>query len=412
MQSQYQYHRLANGIRVIHRQIPGQISHCGLMVETGSRDERDDESGMAHFIEHMIFKGTQSRRAFHLMSRIENVGGELNAYTSKEETCIHTSFLSPYYERSLDVFSDVAFRSVFPEKEITKEKEVVLDEINSYNDSPAELIFDDFEDQLFDKHPLGRNILGDEAHVKGFSRRDIFHFVKRNYDTEKMVIASVGQIDFVKLLALVEKYFGSIPSAHRIGQRKKFETYQPSRKEMKKSSYLSHCMIGNLAFSRSDPRKFTLLLLNNLLGGPAMNSRLNLGIREKYGFAYSIESTVQTYFDTGWFGIYLGTDQKYIDRGLSLINKELQKLSSKKLGLLQLQRAKQQFIGQLSLNYESPLNEMLGIAKNHLYNHKVKSPEEIVSLINKIQAEDVLAVAVEVFEPSMQSTLIYESKES
>ncbi|MBE0651100.1 MAG: insulinase family protein [Bacteroidales bacterium] len=406
----YQYYQLKNGIRIVHRQIAGQISHCGLMVDTGSRDEQEQENGMAHFIEHMIFKGTQKRKAYHIISRIENVGGELNAYTSKEETCIYASFLSPYYDRSLEIFADVAFHSTFPEKEIEKEKDVVLDEINSYQDNPAELILDDFEDLLFDGHPLGRNILGDQSHVEAFTKKDIFRFIKRNYDTRKMVISSVGQIDFEKLVRLVRKYFEDIPENKKEVIRPAFENYTPSRKVIQKQSYLSHCLTGNIAFSINHPQKMSLLLLNNLLGGPAMNSRLNLGIREKYGFAYTIESTVQTYSDTGFFGVYLGTDAKHVDKSLVLVKLELDKLRKQKLGTLQLTRAKQQFKGQIALNDELPLNEMLEVAKAFLYKESVNDSETIFRLIDAITAEDILEVASVVFEPSSQSTLIYNNK--
>ncbi len=407
----YQYYQLKNGIRIIHRQIPGQVSHCGLMVDTGSRDEQEQENGMAHFIEHMIFKGTQKRKAFHIISRIEHVGGELNAYTSKEETCIYASFLSPFYERSLEIFADVAFHSVFPEREIEKEKDVVLDEINSYQDNPAELIFDDFESLLLDGHSLGRNILGDKEHVQAFTRKDIFRFVNRNYDTRKMVISSVGQIDFQELIRMVRKYFETIPVNKREVVRPVFEHYVPSRKVISKPSYLSHCMTGNMAFPFHHPKKMTLLLLNNLLGGPAMNSRLNLGIREKYGFAYTIESTVQTYSDTGFFGVYLGTDAKHVERSLELVQRELDKLRKQKLGILQLTRAKQQFKGQVALNDEAPLNEMLDVAKAYLYKDHVNDSETVFRLVDAITSEDVLEVAAQILDPAAQSTLIYENRE-
>lgn len=407
----YQYYQLKNGIRIVHRQISGQISHCGLMVDTGSRDEQEQENGMAHFIEHMIFKGTRKRKAYHIISRIENVGGELNAYTSKEETCIYASFLSPFYERSLEIFADVAFHSVFPEKEIEKEKDVVLDEINSYQDNPAELIFDDFENLLFDGHPLGRNILGDRSHVESFTRKDIFRFVNRNYDTRKMVISSVGQIDFDALVRLVRKHFEDIPENKKEVLRPSFENYMPSRKVVQKQSYLSHCMTGNIAFPFHHPRKMTLLLLNNLLGGPAMNSRLNLGIREKYGFAYTIESTVQTYSDTGFFGVYLGTDEKHVEKSLELVQQELDKLRKQKLGTLQLTRAKQQFKGQVAMNDEVPLNEMLDVAKAFLYKDSVNDSEKVFKLVDAITSEDILEVASIIFDPVAQSTLIYVNRE-
>lgn len=381
------------------------------MVDTGSRDELEKESGMAHFVEHMIFKGTKRRKAYHIISRIENMGGELNAYTSKEETCVYASFLSPYYDRSLEIFADVAFHSVFPEKEIEKEKEVVLDEINSYQDSPAELIFDDFENLLFDGHPLGRNILGDPLRVKAFTKKDIFRFVNRNYDTRKMVIASVGQIHFEKLIQLVRKYFEGIPENKKEVVRPVFDKYLPSRKVVQKQSYLSHCMTGNIAFPFNHPQKMTLLLLNNLLGGPAMNCRLNLEIREKYGFAYTIESTVQTYSDTGFFGVYLGTDVKHIEKSLELVQHELDKLRKQKLGTLQLTRAKQQFKGQIAMNYDAPLNEMLDVAKAFLYKDRVDDTTEIFQQADAISAKEILDVASQIFDPEAQSTLIYENKE-
>ena len=409
---EYQYHQLSNGIKIIHRELPGVVAHCGLMVNTGSRDEAEHENGMAHFIEHLIFKGTKKRKAYHVLSRIENVGGELNAYTTKEETCIYASFLHPYYDVSLELFADVAFNSVFPVKEIKKEKDIIIDEINSYNDSPAELIFDDFEALIFNGHPLAGNILGDTEHVRRFRKKDVLDFVKRKYSTSQMVLASVGQIKFDKLVQLVEKYFGHIKPAETDNKRIPFTGYKAQIKKVDKESYQSHCMVGNLAYRSNHPKKMTLLLLNNLLGGPALNSRLSLGIREKYGFAYGIESVYQPYSDTGMFGIYLGTDPAYVDKGIELVIREMKKLAGKKLGNIQLQRAKRQLIGQLAINYESKLNEMLAIAKSHLNNPQVKTYEEILSEIEKITAEDVLEVANEVFHPDDMSVLIYNAREN
>ena len=337
------------------------------MVNTGTRDEAEHESGMAHFIEHMVFKGTKKRSAWHVLSRIENVGGELNAFTTKEETCIHASFLSPFYEKCIELFADITFHSVFPEKEIKKEKDVVIDEINSYNDNPAELIYDDFEGQLFKNHPLGRNILGTLETVEKFSRKDIFRFIKKNYSTNQMVLASVGDIDFSKLIRLVEKYFGTIPQSEKETKRILFTNYNLMVEQFEKDSYLTHLMIGNQAYPRIHPRKSGLILLNNLLGGPALNTRLNLAIREKYGIGYTIESVYQPYSDTGVFAIYLGIDKKQLDKSIFLVKQELKKLREVKLGEIQLHRLKRQTIGQLAIGHESRMNEMLGIAKSHLY---------------------------------------------
>lgn len=408
---EYQQHILTNGIKIIHRRVPGNVSHCGLMVNTGSRDELENESGLAHFIEHMIFKGTRKRKAYHVLSRIENVGGDLNAFTTKEETCVYASFLSQYYDQSLELFADVAFNSTFPQKEIVKEKDVIIDEINSYNDSPSELIFDEFEEQVFKGHPIGRNILGDIDSVNRLKRTDIFRFVKRNYSTSQIVISSVGNIEFKRLVRMVEKYFGHIKSSPEGIQRKKFSEYEKSLVVDKKDSYLTHAITGNIAYSRQEPKRLPLALLTNLLGGPALNTRLNLSIREKHGYAYSIEASFQPYSDTGLFIIYIGSDKKHINPSLRLVNKELKKLQDTKLGTIQLQRAKKQIIGQLALSFESGLSEMLGIAKSHVHNSPVKSLDQIIEEIEGIAPEELLEVSNEIFNQNDLSTLIYKARD-
>lgn len=408
----YQYHILKNGIRVIHRQANSIVSHCGLIVGTGSRDELPKESGMAHFIEHMIFKGTGRRKAYHVLSRIENFGGDLNAYTTKEETCIYASYLSPYYERSIELFADVVFNSVFPSKEMEKEKSIILDEINSYNDSPAEQIFDDFESLLFKGHPLAANILGTPETVNKFKRNDIFRFLKRNYRINNMVIASVGDISFDRLLKLLEKYFEGFEASDQKIEREPFENYNPISKTVKNGSYLSHLIIGSEAYSRNNDKRFSLLLLNNILGGPALNSRLNLSLREKYGYAYSIESIFQPYSDTGVFAIYLGTDNKNIDKSIKVVKKELKLLRDQKLGTAQFSRAKKQLSGQLAIQYELRLNEMLSIAKSHLYRPVIKSLDEFLMEIEKLSTNSLMEAANEVFDEKQLSMLIFEGKEN
>jgi len=407
----YQYYILENGIRIIHRQVSGNVSHCGLMVNTGSRDELENESGMAHFIEHMIFKGTKKRKAYHVLSRIENIGGDLNAFTTKEETCIYASFLSPYYLQSLELFADVAFSSTFPQKEIAKEKDVIIDEINSYNDSPAEMIYDDFEDLIFRNHPLGRNILGNIESVKKIRRNDIFRFVKNNYSTRQMVIASVGNIEFRKLITYVQKYYGHIKNSARVHERKEFSNYTRLNLSEKKDSYLTHAVLGNIGYARSHPQRLALALVTNLLGGPALNSRLNLSIREKYGLAYTIEASYQPYSDTGLFSIYIGSDKNHIDRSIKLAFRELKKLRDKRLGSVQLHRAKKQVIGQLAIGFESRLSEMLGIAKSHLHESAVKSLDQIIQEIEAIGAGEMLEVSNEIFTAYNMSSLIYTARE-
>ncbi len=403
----YQYTKLKNNIRIVHHETNGSVAHCGVVINAGSRDELPDENGLAHFIEHIIFKGTKNRKAYHILSRLENVGGDLNAYTAKEETFIYASFINQHYERSLELFSDILFNSTFPEKEIQKEKDVVLDEINSYKDSPSELIFDEFEEVLFKGHPIGGSILGSPEAVKGFNKEVIVRFIQRNYLTDSFVIASVGNIRLEKLVALAERYFGNIPSVSSEGQRKIFQTYLPENKTELKSNFQVHCVLGNLAYSLKDEKRTAMALLNNILGGPGMNSRLNLSIRERYGYCYNIESHFQPYSDTGYFNIYLGTDNGYLEKSIQLIYKELKSLREKPLGTLQLHRAKQQIIGQLAISLESRLNEMISIGKSHLFFDEVDTFDAIQKKIDRITASGLREVANEIFRPEQFSMLTY-----
>lgn len=405
----YQKYILDNGLKIIHKKISNGVAHCGLIINAATRDENDDENGIAHFIEHMIFKGTKKRKPFHILSRMENVGGELNAYTSKEETSIYASFIPQYYERAIELIYDITFHSVFPEKEIKKEKDVVIDEINSYRDNPSEEIYDDFENLLFDGHPMGKNILGTRDQVKGFNRGKIVEFIHKNYLADQMVIASVGNIDFNKLKKLCEKYFLNIPNKPRKIKRNPFENYQSKTRIESKNVFLSHGCIGNIAFSMHDKKRLPMVLLNNILGGPGMNSRLNLGVREKYGFTYSIDSQYMPYTDTGVFSIYLGTDKGYMEKSIELVHKELKKLRSHPLGVLQLKRAKQQLIGQLAISFESNLNEMLSVGRAFLHLGHVKTFTEVCQKINLISSTELTEVAEEVFAPGNLSTLIFKS---
>ncbi len=403
----YQYHQLENGIRIIHKQTASQVAHCGVAINAGSRDENEDENGIAHFIEHLIFKGTKRRKAFHVLSRLENVGGDLNAYTSKEETFVYASFLTRYYDRSLELFADILFNSIFPEKEIRKEKDVVLDEINSYKDAPSELIFDEFEELLYDDHPIGRCILGTPDRVKRFSRKDVVAFMQRNYRPDHLVISSVGNISFDKLIRLVEKYFGYIAAATSQNNREPFGNYRPAKQKSAKSNYQVHCVLGNIAYDLKNEKKNALALLANVLGGPGMNSRLNLGIREKYGYCYNIEAHYQPYSDTGNFHIYLGTDNGFLDKSVRLVFKELKTMREKAMGTLQLHRAKQQIIGQMAISLESSLNEMISIGKSHLFFEHVDSFDEIIHKVEKLTAADLLETANEIFLPDEFTILTY-----
>ncbi len=403
----YQYHRLKNGIRIIHKNVNSPVAHCGVVIDAGSRDELENEKGIAHFIEHLIFKGTQKRKAYHILSRMENVGGDLNAYTSKEETFVYASFLQRHYQRALELFADILFNSTFPEKEITKEKDVVLDEINSYKDSPSELIFDEFEELLYNYHPIGSNILGTPESVNRFNRNDIRKFMQRNYLADRLVISSVGNIAFNKLVGIVKRYFSHISTPSSQNGRTGFNDYQPESLTAPKSNYQVHCVLGTPAFDVQDDRKTTLALLTNLLGGPGMNSRLNLGIREKYGYCYAIEAHYQPYSDTGNFHIYLGTDNGFLEKSLKLIDKELKRFREHRMGVLQLHRAKRQIIGQLAISLESNVSEMISIGKSHLFFDEVDTFQQIAQKVENISASDVMEVANAIFVPGQFSRLTY-----
>ena len=335
-------HTLENGIRLVHYRTNGLVAHCGLIINIGSRDETDQEHGIAHFIEHMLFKGTKKRKAYHILSCLEDVGGELNAYTTKEETAVHASFLKEDYERAIELLSDIIFNSTFPEKEIEKEKDVVIEEINSYLDNPAELIFDDFEEQLFLNQPIGWNILGTQESVRSFSGEKISGFVADNYNTNQMVFCSIGNISDDKVIKLFKTYFSKVFTTYRSDRKVTNWKYKPSSVIKKKDTYQNHCIIGNLAYNLKDKRRMGMYLLNNILGGQGMNSRLNLSLREKNGLAYNVESSYNAYSDTGVFLIYFGTDSQYLERSISITMAEMKKLRESKLGVIQLSKAKKQ----------------------------------------------------------------------
>jgi len=403
----FDYYTLGNGIRLIHYPSAGKVAHLGIIINTGSRDENINQLGIAHFIEHVIFKGTHKRKAYHVISRLEDVGGEIDAYTTKEETCIYASFLKEYTSRTMELFADIVFNSSFPDKELTKEKEVILDEINSYKDSPAELIFDDFEELIFNGHPIGRNILGDAKLLKKFSRSNIVEFMAQNYHTNQMVVCVVGDIKFAHLARWAEKYFGSFPSNLRTEQRLGLNGYHPENKVIKKSTHQSHCIVGNRAYDIKSPKRLPLELLNNILGGPGMNSRLNLALRERHGYTYNIESFYNPYTDTGIVGIYFGTEPEKVEKSLKIIHQEIKKLQTQSLGILQLDRAKKQMIGQMAISSENHSNLMLNIGRSYLLFDKVDTLETVYEKIQAVTSQQLLEVANEIFEPSKLSSLTY-----
>lgn len=405
---EYQVHTLPNGIRLVHKQVNSPVAHTGLFIHAGSRDEKEEEHGIAHLIEHMLFKGTIRRKSYHILSRMEDVGGEINAYTTKEETVIHSTFFSEYYMRALELISDIAFHSCFPAQELKKEKEIILDEINSYKDSPSELIFDEFEELLFDGNPLGRNILGDEALLKTFESGDLMSFIENNYSTEQMVVSSVGNIGFARLVKMFESLFGAV-NMKKPGTREKMDCpYEPVVKKTDRKTYQAHCIIGNLAYDIRHRKRLTLALLNNVLGGPGLNTRLNLALRERKGLAYAVDSLYTPYTDTGNLTIYFGSDKSQIEACIRIILKELKIIRSKPLSHAQLLKAKRQIMGQIAIASEINENHMLSMGKSIMIFDRFDSLEETGRKIEGITDRQLLEVANEVLDPDRLSYLIYE----
>ncbi len=406
----YQTHTLDNGIRLVHKHWPSMVANCGVIINTGSRDEKAREKGMAHFIEHTLFKGTRHRKAWHILSRIENMGGAMNAFTTKEETCIYSTFLRQDYGRVLELFADISTNSTFPVKEIEKEKEIVLDEIDSYLDNPSEAIFDEFEELLFQGHPLGTNILGTPDHVRSFTRKHILRFMKHNYYADQTVICSVGDIPFSRFIRLAEKYYGTISTEKSKKTRIPFNGKPGFQQEKKRSNHQVHTIMGCPAHAWNHANMYSMSMVNHVLGGAGMSNRLNMNISEKYGFCYNLESIYQPYSDTGTFMIYMGTHPGYMEKTISLVKKEMQKMREIKLGTLQLHRAKKQLAGQLAIGNESPLNQMFSMGRSMLLYNKAIPVEQAIQKVENLTSETILETANEVLAPDNLCRLSYKLK--
>ncbi|ARS37594.1 M16 family metallopeptidase [Pontibacter actiniarum] len=404
----YHIHTLPNGIRVVHKQVlHTKIAHSGFIMDIGSRDELPQEQGLAHFWEHMAFKGTQKRKSFHILNRLEAVGGELNAYTTKEKVCFYSSVLDKHFEKSFELLTDITFHSTFPEKEIEKERGVILEEMSMYLDTPEEAIVDEFDAVVFDGHPLGNNILGTKESVSGFMKQDFRNFIDRNLSTDALVFCSVSNLPFEKVVKLAEKYLSDIPRIEKPIHRLPFNSYVPKAITIEKPISQAHCVLGCPAYALADDRRIPFFMLNNLLGGPGMNSRLNLAVREKHGLVYTIDSNYATYIDTGLLSIYFGTEKKQLKRTTSLVLKELRKLREKPLGSLQLHTAKEQLMGQLAMAEESNIGLMMMIGKSILDQGKVESLNEIFDQIKSITSGDLVDIANDVLREEHLSFLNY-----
>lgn len=398
---------LPNGLRFIHKQTDSNVSYCGFFVNAGTRDERADQFGMAHFTEHMLFKGTEKRKSYHIINRMENVGGELNAYTNKEETVIYSVFIEEHIERAIELLTDLTFHSNFPQKELDKETDVIIDEINSYEDSPSELIYDEFENLIFKNHSLGHLILGEEDLLKKFKTEHVRKFVNDHYTTDEIIFFSMGKTPAKKVINLLEKYVGAITCSSSANQRMIPSFLKGETLTFEKGTSQAHTIIGTYSYPILNEKRKALSLLNNILGGPGMNSRLNISLREKRGYVYSVESSLTNYSDTGVFSIYFGGDQRNQQKCTELVLKELEKFRTTKLSSSQLASAKKQYIGQIGISHSLQENVALALAKNYLYYGKWHSEAEIIASVENISAENLLETANEVFLPENLFCLQY-----
>ncbi|WP_312788895.1 pitrilysin family protein [Sphingobacterium sp.] len=404
---EYEIIRLSNGIRVVFQYQNVPVTHVCMVINAGSRDESAGKFGVAHFIEHLLFKRTERRSTQQIINHLESVGGDLNAYTTKEYTCVHASMLRPYLDRALDLFEDIFFHSTFPEIEMDKEKSVIVDEMASYLDSPEESIVDDFEDLIFQGSGLGHNILGIEDQLLALQKNDIEEFMRSNYDTHDMVIGITGNYSLKEVERLLHKVFGKVAENGIIRTRDDVNPIIEQHIAIAKPINQVHYMLGSLAYGYRDERKTGLLLLNNMLGGMGMGSILNLSIREKYGIAYTIESNYAIFSDTGLFSIYLGTDEEKVEKAKKLVFKELAKMCEQPLSDVKVKKAKQKFIGQIALTEENRMSMIISAAKNVMDYDRVILLDEVIEKIQGLTNDELLGIAQDVFDPKKMLSLSF-----
>ena len=455
----YNTYTLDNGLRIIHLPSDSQVVYCGYQINAGTRNEEPGEEGLAHFCEHVTFKGTERRKAWHILNCLESVGGDLNAYTNKEGTVYYSAILKEHIARAVDLLSDIVFHSVYPQAEIDKEVEVICDEIESYNDSPAELIYDEFENILFKGSPLGHNILGTAEQVRAFKTEDALRFTQKLYRPDNAIFFAYGDIDFKKLVKLIQKALGECPKGRELAcstdcksaetpteeriaektpteeriaektptgetpteemeagdanhkvQSSKFKVQSKVAGQtivMQKNTHQAHVMIGTRAYDVNDDRRMPLYLLNNMLGGPGMNAKLNLALREHNGLVYTVESTMVAYGDTGTWSIYFGCDEHDVKRCLRLVRKELDKFMQKPLSDAQLKAAKKQIKGQIGVACDNRENFALDFGKSFLHYGWEKNVDRLYEQVDEITAAQIQAVAQELFDKDRLTTLIF-----
>ena len=419
----YNTYTLDNGLRIIHLPSDSKVVYCGYQINAGTRNEEPGEEGLAHFCEHVTFKGTERRKAWHILNCLESVGGDLNAYTNKEGTVYYSAILKEHIARAVDLLTDIVFHSVYPQAEIDKEVEVICDEIESYNDSPAELIYDEFENIIFKGSPLGHNILGTAEQVRSFKTEDALRFTRKLYRPNNAIFFAYGDIDFKKLVRLLKKSF--LSEERRVKSEKfnspeaqaqfniqhsTFNTqhsFEGQTIVMQKNTHQAHVMIGTRAYDVNDSRRMPLYLLNNMLGGPGMNAKLNLALREHNGLVYTVESTMVAYGDTGVWSIYFGCDEHDVKRCLRLVRKELDKFMQKPLSEAQLKAAKKQIKGQIGVACDNRENFALDFGKSFLHYGWEKNVDRLYEQVDEITTEQIQAVAQELFDRDRLTTLIF-----
>ena len=459
LEMKYNTYTLDNGLRIIHLPSDSKVVYCGYQINAGTRNEEPGEEGLAHFCEHVTFKGTERRKAWHILNCLESVGGDLNAYTNKEGTVYYSAILKEHIARAVDLLSDIVFHSVYPQAEIDKEVEVICDEIESYNDSPAELIYDEFENILFKGSPLGHNILGTAEQVRAFKTEDALRFTRKLYRPDNAIFFAYGDIDFKKLVKLIQKALGECPKGRELAcstdcksaetptderiaeetptkeritegtptgetpteemeagdanhkvQSSKFNVQSKVAGKtivMQKNTHQAHVMIGTRAYDVNDDRRMPLYLLNNMLGGPGMNAKLNLALREHNGLVYTVESTMVAYGDTGTWSIYFGCDEHDVKRCLRLVRKELDKFMQKPLSDAQLKAAKKQIKGQIGVACDNRENFALDFGKSFLHYGWEKNVDRLYEQVDEITAAQIQAVAQELFDKDRLTTLIF-----
>ncbi|MFR9603575.1 MAG: pitrilysin family protein [Rikenellaceae bacterium] len=402
---EFYIYQLPNGIKGIHRQTKSGVTHCALLINSGTRDERVGEYGLAHYTEHALFKGTEHRKAYQINCRLENLGGELNAFTTKEDTTIHATTLRGDFTKAVELISDVAFHSTFPDHEMEREKEVIFEEINTYKDSPSELIYDTFEEMMFEGSELGRNILGVKRDIKKFKGDSIRNFTRRTYTTDQMVFSSIGNVSPKRVEAIAQRYFGDIAPSQRDFSREESSVVETFTREVHKRTHQTHSMLGGRAYSITDPKRLPLSLLINVLGGPSANSLLNMVVREKHGLTYNIEATYTPYTDNGIWSVYFGAENGSREKALELVHEQMDRLCNTPLTPRQLSIAKRQFVAQLAISMESNEGYMLGAGKSFLVHGDVDTTEEIYRKVAALTADNIMEVAREIFD--RRSMLIY-----